>query len=164
YLKAQDSNRQAWIARHPELAPGLHAFFADLDHVDRITAPLRQAMSPGPCWRSKNIGAYLVLDQIGAGGMGVVYLAQHTQMERRAALKMLRAGSWATPAELQRFQSEIQAIVALDHPHIVPIYDVGEHDGIPNYSMKLIEGGSLADWLADCRSRIADWPKGRDNA
>jgi serine/threonine protein kinase len=168
YLKAQaqseGSTRQAWIARHPDLAPGLHAFFADLDHVDRITAPLRQAMSPGPCWRGKNIGAYLVLDQIGAGGMGVVYLAQHTQMERRAALKMLRAGSWATPAELQRFQSEIQAIVALDHPHIVPIYDVGEHDGIPYFSMKLIEGGSLAGWLGDCRSRTADWPKGCDNA
>src|SRR5262245_34480401 len=107
YLKAQaqgeSPDRQTWLARHPELAGALQAFFADLDHVHDATAPLREALSPGPSWRGKNVGAYLVLEQIGAGGMGVVYLAQHTQLERRAALKMLRAGSWATRAELQRF-------------------------------------------------------------
>ena len=163
FLKAQaigdGSNRGDWIARHPDLAPALQAFFVDFDHVHGVTAPLRHALNPAPCRRGQNIGSYSVLDQIGAGGMGVVYLAQHVQMERRVALKMLRAGCWATRAELQRFHSEIQAVVGLDHPHIVPIYDVGEHDDSPYFSMKWIEGGSLADWLADCRSRIEDWPK-----
>src|SRR5262245_63443363 len=105
YLKAQvrgdGSDRGDWIARHPDLAPALDAFFADFDHVHGVTAPLRQALSPTPCRRGQNIGPYKVLDEIGAGGMGVVYLAEHVQMDRRVALKMLRAGCWATRAELQ---------------------------------------------------------------
>jgi serine/threonine-protein kinase len=163
YLKAQAAasgrggagpDRQEWLARHPDLAPALQDFFVDFDHVHGVTAPLRHVLNPAPERRGQNIGSYRVLDEIGAGGMGVVYLAQHVQLERRAALKMLRAGCWATRAERQRFQSEIQAVVGLDHPHIVPIYDVGEHGDIPYYSMKWIAGGSLAGWLADCRSQL----------
>src|SRR6516164_6632710 len=98
YLKAQalgqGSDRQDWMARHPDLASALVTFFDDFDHVHSFTAPLRQALSPIPCRRGQNIGPYHVLEEIGAGGMGIVYLAKHKQMERRVALKMLRAGCW----------------------------------------------------------------------
>src|SRR5436190_1647669 len=113
YLRAQargeESNRHDWLTRHPELAPRLEAFFDDFDRVQIVTAPLRRALNPTPSRRGQRVGPYRVLDEIGAGGMGVVYLAEHVQLERRIALKMLRSGLWATRAERQRFQSEIQA-------------------------------------------------------
>jgi serine/threonine protein kinase/cytochrome c5 len=98
-------------------------------------------------WTPPEMPGYEILGELGRGGMGVVYQARHTKLKRLVALKMVLSGVHAGPKELARFYAEAEAVAQLQHPNIVQIYEVGEHEGRPFFSLEYVDGGSLAQFL-----------------
>lgn len=118
---------------------------ATFDHRGR--AAYNTAADAGPA--SRTIGPYVVLQELGRGGMGVVYLARHQQLGRTAALKMILGGAQAGTDARQRFLIEAQSIARLSHPGIVTVYDIGEHEGLPYFSLEYIPGDNLSKLVAE---------------
>jgi hypothetical protein len=155
YLKEAEGGKTPdpfdWLERHPDLAGELTEFFAGQRRLEALTAPLRGAAAPEVSGGS--FGDYEVLGEVGRGGMGVVLKARQVSLNRVVALKMILSGRLASPEDVARFRAEAESAAALDHPNIVPIHEVGEHDGRPFFSMKLVEGEGLAEHM---RRRAGD--------
>ena len=94
-------------------------------------------------------GDYELVEKIGQGGMGVVYRARQTSLDREVAIKLLSAGPWASPEFIERFKREAQSAACMQHPNIVSIFEIGTHAELNYFSMQLVRGPSLAQVLAE---------------
>lgn len=173
YLEAVDAgvppDLEEFIAQHREIADELASFFADRAQFERLAEPLQAAaclpgehpedvtaalsnessasQTTGTAIIGKEapyFGDYELLEEIARGGMGIVYRARQISLNRIVALKMIQTGHLASSEDVQRFHAEAEAAANLDHPGIVPIYEVGEHLGRHYFSMCYVEGNNLA--------------------
>jgi tetratricopeptide (TPR) repeat protein/predicted Ser/Thr protein kinase len=144
YLAALEAgrppDRAALLADYPHVAGPLADCLDGLELLRRAAAD--DPPRPAPDGR---LGDYRLIRTLGRGGMGTVYDAEHVRTGERVAVKVLTAAGDATPAERRRFRHEIQAAALLDHPHIVPVLDVGTDRGVEFFAMRRIDGPSLAD-------------------
>lgn len=141
------------VARYPALAQELTRFFADRTGREAQTVAGQSTSSAMPIEAANKqlFGDYEMIREIARGGMGAVFKARQLSLNRIVALKMILAGQLASAHDLQRFQREAEAVANLDHPNIVPVYDVGEHAGQHYFTMKLIEGDNLTSVSRDPR-------------
>src|SRR4051794_26327375 len=120
-------DRARWLADYPHLAPHLEC----IDRLDRLAPPDPSATLPfGPAAAAPGEpiadGRFELLGEVGRGGMGVVYRARQVELDRVVALKMVLAGSMASPEQLARFQAEAKVAARVQHPHVIQVYETGQ--------------------------------------
>lgn len=141
---------------HPDLADELRELWgavmiadaAGSSELETYDSPTQEAPALSfelPC----RFGDYELIEEVGRGGMGIVYRALQLSLNREVAVKMILRGQFASDADRERFQAEAEAAARLDHPGIVQVFEVSELDGQPYFSMKYVEGQTLSQLLAE---------------
>lgn len=143
--QGQAPSRSQLIAEHPELAKALELYLDQLHDLHRLTGG--ESDSHGDL-QGRVLGDYRLDQEIGRGGMGIVFAAQQQTLQRRVAVKLLPLAAILEPKFVERFRNEARAAAHLEHPNIVPVYAVGEEGGIHYYAMRLIDGQSLDQRIA----------------
>jgi eukaryotic-like serine/threonine-protein kinase len=159
YLQANPTpDRRVVLERHPDVADGLASFFANEDRLKHLVGLVQPAGGmddrprDGSRWvglgvglaPGREVGEYELLNEVASGGMGLVFKARHRRLNRIVALKTIRPGVLPPKDEtLRRLRFEAEVVASLDHPNIVPLYEVGEHGGCPYLVLKFITGGDL---------------------
>jgi serine/threonine protein kinase len=133
-----------YVGRFPALADPIRTQFEVDEMMGGSTQPASDFDDPSP---PPAPPGYEILQEIGRGGMGVVYKARQIALDRLVALKMIRSGEFAEPGERARFETEARAIARLSHPNVIQIYEVGTVNGRPFLALEYISGNSLADAL-----------------
>ncbi len=145
--RGQPVTPEALLAAHPGDATRLQAYLSGLQLFHAAAAPANGGLAIDRPRAGRTIGDYDLLREIGRGGMGVVYDALQRSLRRRVALKVLPVTSSQDPRHIARFKNEAQAAAQAQHPNIVPVFGVGEAEGVHYYAMQLIEGESLAGYV-----------------
>jgi serine/threonine protein kinase/tetratricopeptide (TPR) repeat protein len=154
YRKGERPALQEYIDRHPELADDIRDYFPALAEIEQVKEDRQQAQAPeatGPLPPLERLGDYRILREIGHGGMGVVYEAEQLSLGRRVALKVLPRKLLVDARQKRRFEREARAAAKLHHTNIVPVFGVGEHEGLPYYAMQFIPGLGLDEVLDELK-------------
>jgi serine/threonine protein kinase len=158
-------DQEALIAAHPDLAGELRPYLDSLRLLHGATRDLRiNRNSPDTSNGATNdqtpparhIGDYRIVREIGRGGMGIVYEAHQKSLNRRVALKILPFAAVLDQRQIARFRNEAQAAAQLHHPHIVPVFAVGQEQGVYYYAMQYIDGQSLEQAIAELRGEFEE--------
>jgi len=160
YLSALQSGNaarcQALLDEHPELRSYANCLINlhDLTAESQTLPPQpRPSPSTSGLLVGTQFGKYHLEAELGRGGMGIVYQARQLDLHRKVALKMILHGPLASPEEVARFLKEARAVANLQHPHIVQVYEVGEHAGQHYLAMEYLDGTSLERILCDQKTQ-----------
>src|SRR5215470_13656666 len=143
YRRGEHPSLQDYVDRHPELGNDIREFFPALVEVEQVKRAVRETPSLGPTRLPERVGGYRILREVGRGGMGVVYEAEQESLGRHVALKVLHLHAGQDPRLLERFRRESRAAAHLHHTNIVPVFEVGQQDGLCYYAMQFIRGQAL---------------------
>ena len=148
YRAGQCPSVEGYVGQYPELADQLRSLLATLVALEQNgPPPNRVELTPGGFCAAtqapRTIGDFMIVREIGRGGMGIVYEAVQQSLGRHVALKVLSTVGLSSALHLERFRLEARAAARLQHPHIVPVFGVGEHEGVHYYAMQFVPGQSL---------------------
>jgi tetratricopeptide (TPR) repeat protein len=143
-----DLSLAEYRGRFPQLSDALSEVLSRVPDSTRLGAARKQVPLPATTAPHAAPDDYEILGELGHGGMGIVYKARQKSVNRSVALKMIRAGAHASAELRARFHIEAEALASLQHPNIVGVHAVGEHDGCPYMAMEFVDGGSLDKLLA----------------
>ncbi len=157
YRRGEGPSLSEYTDRHPELAERIRAIFPALIVMETVEAGTSQGTRldverfDSGASAPRRLGDFILIRRVGAGGMGIVYEAEHESLKSRVALKVMHPRFRADRAYVRRFQTEARSAAKLHHTNIVPVFDYGEHDGVCYYAMQYIVGVGLERVLEDVR-------------
>src|SRR5256885_441256 len=154
YRRGERPSLSEYIDRHPQLADDIREFFPAMIEMEQVKEERQEVSEPnaaGPLPPLERLGDFRILREIGHGGMGVVYEAEQVSLGRHVALKVLPQKRLVNAQMKQRFEREAKAAARLHHTNIVPVFGVGEHEGLPYYVMQFIPGLGLDEVLQELK-------------